>query len=109
MSDTAPSSASAPVRERRLLDIRRIYAEPAALELPRGQEVVARWPGAEIVPVESHWLIPEVHGDEANVARWVRIKTEALVVGVIRNRSQRSRTLSLIIASTEQSLFSPMS
>lgn len=37
------------------------------------------------------------------------VANDALAVGVIRNRSQRSRTLSLIIASTEQSLFSPMS
>lgn len=34
-----------------------------------------------MVPVESHWKIPELHGDEANVRRRVRIKTEALVLG----------------------------
>lgn len=62
-------------RVRPMLDVRRIYAEPAALELQRGQEVVGQWPDAEIVPVESHWNIPEVHGDEWNVQRWVRIKT----------------------------------
>ena len=66
-----------------LLDVRRIYAEPAALESPRGQQVVGRWPGAEIVEVASHWQIPELHGDEANVRRWVRIKREALVLGVV--------------------------
>ncbi len=64
-----------------LLDIRRIYAEPDAARSPRGQQIIARWPDATIVPVESHWQIPEVHGDERNVARWVRIKTEALVLG----------------------------
>ena len=64
-----------------LLDIRRIYAEPDAARSPRGQEIIARWPDATLVPVESHWQIPEVHGDERNVARWVRIKTEALVLG----------------------------
>lgn len=64
-----------------LLDVRRIYAEDAALASVRGQEIVARWPEATIVPVASHWRIPEVHGDERNVARWVRIKTEALVLG----------------------------
>lgn len=64
-----------------LLDVRRIYAEPDAARSPRGQEIIARWPDATIVPVESHWQIPEVHGDERNVARWVRIKTEALVLG----------------------------
>lgn len=66
----------------RLLQIRRIYAQPAALELPRGQEIVARWPDADVVPVEDHWNIPDVHGDETNVPRWSRIKTEALVLGV---------------------------
>jgi spore photoproduct lyase len=65
-----------------LLDIRRIYAEPEAAESPRGQEILGRWPEATVVPVESHWRIPELHGDEANVRRWVRIKTEALVLGV---------------------------
>ncbi|GAB2709448.1 spore photoproduct lyase family protein [Microbacterium marinum] len=64
-----------------LLDITRIYAEPAAAQSPRGQEIIARWPAAEVVPVASHWQIPEVHGDERNVARWVRIKTEALILG----------------------------
>jgi spore photoproduct lyase family protein len=66
----------------RLLQIRRIYAQPAALELPRGQEIVARWPDADVVPVESHWNIPDLAGDETNVPRWSRIKTEALVLGV---------------------------
>jgi len=65
-----------------LLDVRRIYAEPEAAASPRGQEIIGRWPEATVVPVESHWRIPEVHGDEANVRRWVRIKTEALVLGV---------------------------
>jgi spore photoproduct lyase len=65
-----------------LLDIRRIYAEPAAVDSLRGQEIIGRWPEATVVPVESHWRIPELHGDEANVPRWVRIKTEALVLGV---------------------------
>lgn len=67
---------------RQLLDIRRIYLEPAAAELPRGQQVLARWPDAERIEVASHWQIPELAGEEANVDRWVRIKTEALVLGV---------------------------
>ncbi|MCS5713286.1 spore photoproduct lyase family protein [Herbiconiux sp. CPCC 205716] len=90
------------VRTAPLVDIRRIYAEPAALELPRGRDVVDRWPGAEIVPVASHWQIPEVHGDEANVARWVRIKTEALVLGVKKSLTTRpnGRSADFIAPST---------
>jgi spore photoproduct lyase family protein len=85
-----------------LLQVRRIYAEDAALALPRGQEIVARWPDAEIVPVASHWQIPEVHGDEANVARWVRIKTEALVLGVKKSLVTRpnGRSADFIAPST---------
>ncbi|MGN6246599.1 MAG: spore photoproduct lyase family protein [Motilibacteraceae bacterium] len=65
-----------------LLDVRRIYLQPEAAALPRGQQVLARFADAERVEVASHWNIPELHGDEANAARWVRIKTEALVLGV---------------------------
>jgi spore photoproduct lyase len=88
--------------ERSLLDIRRIYLEPAAAELPRGQEVLARWPDAERVEVASHWRIPELAGDEANVRRWVRIKTEALVLGVKKSLSVRpnDRSSNFIAPST---------
>lgn len=86
----------------RLLQIRRIYAQPAALELPRGQEVVARWPDADVVRVENHWNIPDVHGDEANVPRWSRIKTEALVLGVKKSLSVKpnGRSADFIAPST---------
>ena len=63
-----------------LLDIRRIYLEPAAAKLPRGQAVLARFPEAERVEVESHWRIPELR--EADPADYLRPKREALVLGV---------------------------
>lgn len=87
---------------RPLLEVRRIYAEEAALALPRGQEIVARWPEATIVPVASHWQIPELHGDEANASRWVRIKTEALVLGVKKSLVTRpnGRSADFIAPST---------
>ncbi|MET8005631.1 spore photoproduct lyase family protein [Nonomuraea glycinis] len=72
-----------------LLDIRRIYLEPAAAELARGREILERYPAAERVEVDSHQRIPELYGDEANVARWVRIKTEALVLGVKKSLTAR--------------------
>jgi spore photoproduct lyase family protein len=78
---------AAPARP--LLDIRRIYVEPAARELARGREILARFPDAEQVEVASHWRIPELHGDETNVRRWVRIKTEGLVLGVKKGLSCR--------------------
>ncbi|MFB9378798.1 spore photoproduct lyase family protein [Kineococcus gynurae] len=87
---------------RPLLDVRRIYLEPAAAELPRGRQILARWPDAERVEVDSHWRIPELHGDETNVRRWVRIKTEALVLGVKKSLTARpnGRSADFIAPST---------
>ncbi|MFI1988985.1 spore photoproduct lyase family protein [Actinoplanes sp. NPDC020271] len=85
-----------------LLDIRRIYVEPAAAELPRGKEILARFPDAERVEVESHHRIPELYGDETNVNRWVRIKREALVLGVKKTLTARpnGRSADFIAPST---------
>ncbi|MDG6105623.1 spore photoproduct lyase family protein [Dactylosporangium aurantiacum] len=85
-----------------LLDIRRIYLEPAAAELPRGREVLARFPDAELVEVESHHRVPELYGDETNVRRWVRIKREALVLGVKKSLTARvnGRSADFIAPST---------
>lgn len=73
----------------RLLDVRRLWAEPAALASPRGQQVRARFPAAEIIPVESHWRIAELHGNAGNVERWIRVKTEDLVLGEKKSLTAR--------------------
>ena len=67
---------------RPLLRVRRIYLEPAVREHARGREILARFADAEQVEVASHWRIPALHGDEANVADWVRVKRDVLVLGV---------------------------
>ncbi|GAA4799176.1 spore photoproduct lyase family protein [Streptomyces ziwulingensis] len=66
---------------RRLLPVREIHAEPAAAASPRGRQIIARFPGARVVEVDSHWRIPGLHGNEGNVERWVRVKGENLVLG----------------------------
>ncbi|MFF5083150.1 spore photoproduct lyase family protein [Actinoplanes sp. NPDC000266] len=85
-----------------MIDISRIYYEAAAAELPRGKEILARFPGATLVEVESHNRIPELYGDESNVNRWVRIKQEALVLGVKKSLSARpnGRSADFIAPST---------
>ena len=92
-SPVAPSSPassfSGSVDLARLLQVRQVYAEPAALASPRGQQVLARFPGAEVVEVPSHWKIPELHGNEGNVERWVRVKSETLVLGVKKSLTAR--------------------
>jgi spore photoproduct lyase family protein len=85
-----------------MIDVRRIYYEAAAADLPRGKEILARFPGATLVEVESHHRIPELYGDETNVARWVRIKREALVLGVKKSLTARpnGRSADFIAPST---------
>ncbi|HEX8102021.1 MAG TPA: spore photoproduct lyase family protein [Solirubrobacteraceae bacterium] len=67
-----------------LLDVRRIYVEPAALEHARGREILARFPAAERIEVASHWQIPGLHGDPEQAGDWLRNKREALVLGVLK-------------------------
>ncbi len=73
-----------PTRER-LLDVQRIYVEPAAAALERGREVLARFPDAERIEVDSHWRIPGLHGHAGNVADWLKVKREALVLGTLKS------------------------
>ena len=58
-----------------------IYHERDALAHPRGQEIRARYPDAELIEVESHWRIPGLFGNEGNVEHWNRIKRTVLVLG----------------------------
>ena len=80
--DDAPAPAVTPMPANRLLDIGRIYAEPAAMASERGRAVLARFHAADVVEVPSHWQIPELHGNAGNVDRWVRVMAETLVLGV---------------------------
>jgi spore photoproduct lyase family protein len=73
----------------RLFDVRRVYAEPGAAASPRGRQVLARFPAAEVVEVPSHWQVPDLHGNEELVDRWVRVKSETLVLGVKKSLSAR--------------------
>ncbi|MCK8681114.1 spore photoproduct lyase family protein [Streptomyces lichenis] len=72
-----------------LLDVREIHAEPAAALSPRGRQVIARFPGARLIEVGSHWNIPQLHGNEGNAERWVRVKRQTLVLGVRKSLTVR--------------------
>lgn len=55
--DAQPAFRDSP-EARRMLDVREVYAEPAALDSPRGRQIMARLPGARVTEVASHWGIP---------------------------------------------------
>lgn len=73
----------------RLLNIQTIYHEPAVLDYPRGQAILAQYPTAQRIEVPSHWNIPELHGNEGAVEDWNRIKRTVLVLGVKKSLQAR--------------------
>jgi spore photoproduct lyase len=75
--------------ERALLEIDRIFLEPAVAGYARGAEILARFPEAERIEVPSHWNIPSLHGNEGSVEDWVRIKRSTLVLGVKKGLALR--------------------
>lgn len=74
---------------RDLIDIDRIFHEPAVADFPRGREILARYPNAERIEVASHWNIPALHGNAGSVEDWVRIKRSTLVLGVKKGLAMR--------------------
>ncbi|MEU6731779.1 spore photoproduct lyase family protein [Streptomyces physcomitrii] len=85
----APAPWPSATEAARLFEIREIYAEPEAALSARGRQVLARFPGARLIEVPSHWNIPHLHGNEGNARRWVRIKREVLVLGVRKTMTVR--------------------
>ena len=73
----------------RLLDVRTLYVEPAVEQHARGREILARFPGAERIEVDSHWRIPGLHGNPGNAEDWLKIKRHALVLGVKKSLTCR--------------------
>jgi spore photoproduct lyase len=74
---------------KQLIDIERIYLEPAVETYARGQEILAQYPHAERFTVASHWNIPSLHGNDGNVEDWLRIKRSSLVLGVKKGLTMR--------------------
>ncbi len=72
-----------------LIDIQRIFHEPAVAEFARGREIFSRFPSAERIVVPSHWNIPALHGNEGSVEDWLRIKRSTLVLGVKKGLAMR--------------------
>jgi spore photoproduct lyase len=72
-----------------LIDIQKIYLEPAVEEHPRGREILAAYPDAERIVVDSHWKIPSLHGNEGSADDWLTIKRNVLVLGVKKSLTMR--------------------
>lgn len=88
------SATTAPDSLERLLNIKQIYFEPDVLNFDRGRAILDQHPEADRIEVESHWKIPELHGDADNVGDWNRIKRTVLVLGVKKSIQARPNTRS---------------
>jgi spore photoproduct lyase len=77
-----------------LLQIKKIYLEPEVRTYKRGQEILAKYPDAEITEVTSHWKIPELHGNHGSIEDWTKIKRNDLVLGIKKSLSCRANTRS---------------
>jgi hypothetical protein len=88
-----------------LIDIQKIYLEPAVADSARGHEILARRPSAERIEAGSHWRIPSLHGNEGLAKEWLRFKRDVLVPGVKKSLGFRSngRSAHLIAPSTSTS------
>ena len=73
---------------RTLIDPKLIYLEPAVRDYACGRDVLTRFPNAELVEVASHWKIPEL-ADPALAEDWLRVKRDALVLGVKKGMQMR--------------------
>src|SRR5829696_4734771 len=74
---------------KQLIDIKKIYLEPAVRCYARGQQILDQHPNAELIEVASHWKIPSLHGNEGSVEDWLRIKRNVLVLGVKKALTMR--------------------
>ena len=66
-----------------ILAPRVIYVQEAAVGRRRTAQILQQFPDVTVIPVRSHWQIPELHGDERLLPRWVRIKHDATVIAVL--------------------------
>ena len=87
---------------RSLLAIDTIYLERAVEAHARGRDILHRFPDARRIQVDSHWRIPELHGNEGLAEDWLRTKRTTLVLGVKKGLAMRpnGRSADFIAPST---------
>jgi|688.fasta_scaffold12037_20 hypothetical protein len=73
-----------------LLDIKRLYYDPAALQYKRGLEVFEKYKqNAELIEVDGHWKIESLNLNPDMVRDWNQVKAHFLVLGVKNSIASR--------------------
>ncbi|MFN7132000.1 MAG: spore photoproduct lyase family protein [Myxococcales bacterium] len=87
---TAPTSSEVPsLTVDDLLKVSVVYYEPDVLRTTRGLELLKRYESARKMPVDSHWQIPQLHGNEGSAEDWIHLKRTVLVLGLKKSISSR--------------------
>ncbi|HEX8333595.1 MAG TPA: spore photoproduct lyase family protein [Segetibacter sp.] len=86
-----------------LLEIKEIYLEPEVRNYKRGQEILTKYPGANLIEVPSHWKIPELHGNHGSIEDWTKIKRNVLILGIKKSLLARPNTRSSHFVAPSQS------
>jgi spore photoproduct lyase family protein len=86
-----------------LINIKEIFLEPEVRDYKRGQEILAKYPQANLIEVSSHWKIPELHGNQGSVEDWIKIKKNILVLGIKKSLTCRPNTRSSHFVAPSQS------
>jgi spore photoproduct lyase family protein len=66
-----------------LIQIKKIYLQNKAKLYQKTTQILSKYPEAEIIPVPSHWKIPELNNNSSLVKDWNKVKREYLVLGVL--------------------------
>lgn len=77
-----------------LLTIHEIYHEPDVREYARGREILAKYPNAKLIEVNTHNNIPELFGFAGAVEDWLWNKKNVLILGTKHALSARPNTRS---------------
>ena len=91
-------------------DFKKIYVQRTIYEdfiwRANAEKILADYPNAEIVEVESHWRIPELF--EADAVDWIQNKREVLVLGIKSGltHTKNGRSADFIAASSSNGCLS---
>lgn len=72
-----------------ILEIKKIYVQNEAKKYARTHEILAEYPDAEIVEVDSHWKLDELNQNPELIREWTQVKAHTLVLGVKESIASR--------------------
>lgn len=72
-----------------ILEIKKIYVQQEAKKYQRTKEILAEYPEAEIVEVDSHWKLDELNQNPELIREWTQVKAHTLVLGVKESIASR--------------------